>query len=85
MKKINLENQERTPYLEAYKKYLDAKTTVFDVPGHHQGKIHTDFDKIFGKDIYKKDVNAPRGMDNLAHPHFAIKDAQDLFAKACNA
>ena len=85
MKKINLENQERTPYLEAYKEYLDAKTTVFDVPGHHQGKIHTDFDKIFGKEIYKKDINAPRGMDNLAHPHFAIKDAQDLFAKACNA
>lgn len=85
MKKIDLKEQSRTPYLEAYQNYLDARTTVFDVPGHHQGKIKTDFDKIFGHCVYKNDVNAPRGMDNLAHPNGAIKEAQELFAKACGA
>lgn len=75
--------QRQTPYLDAYQKYLNEHTTVFDVPGHHQGKIRTDFDKIFSHSVYKNDVNAPRGMDNLMHPTGCIKEAQDLFAKAC--
>lgn len=77
--------QRKTPYLDAYKKYINEHTTVFDVPGHHQGKIRTDFDKLFGHSVYKNDVNAPRGMDNLMHPTGCIKEAQDLFAKACHA
>ncbi len=85
MKNIDLAEQKETPYLDAYKKYLDEKTTVFDVPGHHQGKIRTDFNKVFGPTIYKSDVNAPRGMDNLSHPTGVIKKAQELFAKACGA
>ena len=85
MKKYDLEEQIKTPYLDAYKKYLDKHTTAFDVPGHHQGKIKTDFNKVFGPSIYKSDVNAPRGMDNLSHPTGVIKEAQELFAKACGA
>lgn len=77
--------QKETPYLDAYQKYLNDHTTVFDVPGHHQGKIRTDFDKLFSHSVYKNDVNAPRGMDNLMHPTGCIKEAQDLFAAACNA
>lgn len=77
--------QRETPYLDAYQKYLNDHTTVFDVPGHHQGKIRTDFDKLFSHSVYKNDVNAPRGMDNLMHPTGCIKRAQELFAKACNA
>mgnify|MGYP001774397893 CR=1 FL=1 len=77
--------QRQTPYLDAYSKYLKEQTTVFDVPGHHQGKIRTDFDHIFGHIVYKNDVNCPRGMDNLLHPTGAIKEAQELFAKACHA
>lgn len=85
MKKIDLSKQKRTPYLEAYKKYLNEHTTAFDVPGHHQGNIKTDFNKVFTPIIYKNDVNAPRGMDNLLHPTGVIKEAQDLFAEATNA
>ena len=85
MKKLDLVEQRKTPYLDAYKEYLKLKTVAFDVPGHHQGKIRTDFNKVFGPNIYKSDVNAPRGMDNLLHPRGVIKEAQDLFAKACNA
>lgn len=77
--------QKVTPYLDAYESYLNDRTTVFDVPGHHQGKIRTEFDRIFGHGVYKNDINCPRGMDNLMHPTGCIKDAQDLFANACNA
>lgn len=79
------ELQKKTPYLDAYKKYLKEQTTVFDVPGHHQGRIRTEFDKIFTHVVYKNDVNCPRGMDNLLHPTGCIKEAQDLFAKATHA
>lgn len=84
MKKEELD-QKRTPYLEAYKKYLNENDTAFDVPGHHQGKIKTEFNSVFGSSIYKNDVNAPRGMDNLLHPVGVIKESQDLFASATNA
>ena len=79
------DEQKKTPYLKAYAKYLKEHTTVFDVPGHHQGHIKTDFDKIFTHIVYQNDVNCPRGMDNIAHPTGVIKEAQDLFAKACGA
>ena len=82
---IDKEEQRQTPYLDAYERYLKENTTVFDVPGHHQGKIRTDFDKIFTHVVYKNDVNCPRGMDNLMHPTGAIKEAQELFAKATGA
>lgn len=82
---MNKEEQKQTPYLDAYQKYLAERTTVFDVPGHHQGKIRTDFDKIFTHVVYKNDVNCPRGMDNIMHPSGCIKEAQDLFAKATGA
>ena len=82
---INKVEQKKTPYLKAYEKYLKEHTAAFDVPGHHQGNIRTDFDKIFTHIVYKNDVNCPRGMDNIMHPTGAIKEAQELFAKACGA
>lgn len=85
MKKDDLLKQAETPYLTAYNQYLKEKSAVFDVPGHHQGKIRTDFDKVFGKSIYKYDVNAPSGMDNLLRPKGVIKKAQDLMALATGA
>ena len=85
MIKIDKEEQRKTPYLTAYRKYLKGNNTEFDVPGHHQGGIRTDFDKIFTHIVYKNDINCPRGMDNILHPTGCIKEAQDLFAKACHA
>ena len=85
MIKIDKTEQKETPYLKAYKKYLKGDNVEFDVPGHHQGGIRTDFDKIFTHIVYKNDVNCPRGMDNIMHPTGCIKEAQELFAKACRA
>ena len=85
MNKIDKVEQRKTPYLSAYRKYLKGQNIEFDVPGHHQGGIRTDFDKIFTHIVYKNDVNCPRGMDNIMHPTGCIKEAQELFAKACGA
>ncbi|MBR1582082.1 MAG: aminotransferase class I/II-fold pyridoxal phosphate-dependent enzyme [Bacilli bacterium] len=85
MKKIDLNEQKKTPYIDAYLKYINEHNSCFDVPGHHQGNIKTDFDKIFGHVVYKNDINCPRGLDNILHPSGCIKEAQDLFAKACGA
>ncbi len=85
MKNLDLNEQKRTPYIDAYKKYLKDVKTVFDVPGHHLGNIKTDFDKIFPHEVYKHDINCPRGLDNLLHPSGVIKEAEELFAKACGA
>lgn len=84
MKKSDKIEQKRLPYIEAYKKYLAEKNTPFDLPGH-EGNIHTELSKICGHKIYTTDLNSPRGMDNLMKPTGPIKEAEDLFSKACNA
>lgn len=81
MKTIDKTGQDRTPYIDCYLKYLSEKNTAFDVPGHHQGKIKTDLDKVFTHRLIEADVNAPRGMDNLSHPKMAIKEAEELWQK----
>jgi Arginine/lysine/ornithine decarboxylases len=84
MKRINKEEQAKTPYIDAFKKYLAEKNVPFDLPGH-EGNIHTELDDIVGHKIYTTDLNSPRGMDNILQPTGPIKEAEDLFAKACNA
>jgi len=84
MKTINKDEQSRTPYIEAFKRYLAEKNVPFDLPGH-EGNIRTELDDIIGHKIYTTDLNSPRGMDNILQPTGPIKDAEDLFAKACNA
>jgi len=84
MKTINKKGQEKTPYIDAYKKYLLEKNIPFDLPGH-EGNIRTNLDKIIGHKVYEADLNSPRGMDNIMQPTGPIKEAQDLFAKACGA
>jgi len=86
MKQIDLKKEQRkTPYLDQYEKYLKGNYSVFDVPGHHQGKIKTVFNSVFGDSIYNTDINCPENMDNLMYPHECIKEAQILAAKAYNA
>ena len=86
MKKTEMDLlQKRTPYIDAYKEYLSEHNVAFDVPGHHQGNIRTDFDKIFPHAVYKNDINCPRGLDNILHPNGVIKEAEELFALATGA
>ena len=78
-------NQKRTPYLDALKSYIDRNTAQLDVPGHQQGNVANDFKDFIGPNVYKCDINAPIGMDNLANPHACLQEAEQLFADFAGA
>lgn len=78
-------DQNKTPYLNALKKYMEEGISPFDVPGHHMGNVDNDFSRYVGINLYRADVNAPRGLDNLNHPTGVIKEAEALMADAFSA
>ena len=78
-------DQRRTPFLDALKKYAAQDVVPFDVPGHHMGNIDNKATKLFGKKLYRFDVNAPIGTDNLANPKTVILQAEKLLADAMGA
>lgn len=83
-RKINLEEQARTPYVDALKKYVDKNVVAFNVPGHH-GTSTNDLADIFGENIFKYDLNCPYGLDNILISKGCIKEAEELYATFCGA
>ncbi len=77
--------QSDTPFLDALKQYVEEKVSPFDVPGHHMGNIDNPAVELFGKNVYRYDLNSPYGLDNLAKPHGVILESEKLLAKACHA
>ena len=57
--------QEKTPFLDAYKAYLESDPVPFDVPGHKLGNFETDLSRKLSPCFSKYDANAPIGLDNL--------------------
>jgi hypothetical protein len=45
-------------------------------PGHHMGNITNAATELFGHEVYRCDVNAPIGLDNLAKPHGVILESE---------
>lgn len=82
---MDLEKQKKTPFLTAMKEYVESNPVPFDVPGHKMGRVLTDLADILGENIFKYDINAPIGVDNLYKNTGVIKEAQDLLADAFNA
>ena len=78
-------DQNRTPYLDALKAYISRDTAQLDVPGHQQGNVSNALKDYLGSNIFKCDVNAPIGLDNLANPHACLQEAEDLFADFAGA
>jgi len=78
-------DQTQTPYVDALKTYISENVVPFDVPGHHLGNVNNPAVEVLGRQIYKADVNAPIGMDNLANPHGVLLEAEELFADATGA
>ncbi|MFA6843540.1 MAG: aminotransferase class I/II-fold pyridoxal phosphate-dependent enzyme, partial [Bacilli bacterium] len=82
MKKLN---QEETPFLTSVTEYIGKKVVPFDVPGHHMGNMDSALKNCLGKKVFEFDINAPIGLDNLAHPAGVLKAAEDLMAQATGA
>ena len=71
-------DQNKTPYLDALKKYVKRETSQLDVPGHQQGNVKNKFKDFIGPELFKCDINAPIGMDNLANPHGCLLESTKL-------
>ena len=82
MKKLS---QNSTPYLSALKKYVSGDVLPLDVPGHHMGNVKNKLKDFLGEQVFRSDVNAPIGMDNLANPRGVIYQAQKLMAEFTHA
>lgn len=79
------DEQEKTPFLDAYINYIKSKPVCFDVPGHKRGSFITDLSRKISPIILENDVNAPYGLDNLYNPKSVILESQTLAAKAFHA
>ena len=75
----------KTPYLDALKKYLSEEVSPFDVPGHHMGNVDNKLKDFLGKKVYEADINAPIGMDNLAHPSGVLLETYSYLNDATGA
>lgn len=80
-----VEEQKRSPFLSAIKDYVENGVIPFDIPGHKLGNFDNDLSDYIGKSVYRIDLNAPLGLDNLSRPKGVIKESEDLFAKAVGA
>lgn len=75
----------KTPYLDALKQYVGEDVVCFDVPGHHMGTADNELKSYIGSSLFKNDINAPIGMDNLAHPSGPLLEAYKLMEDATGA
>jgi len=80
--KNNNEIFNNLPILKVLKKYNESSPVAFHMPGHKLGK---GFDIEEFNAIGKYDVTEIPGTDNLHYPEEAIKEAQELAAKAFGA
>ena len=78
-------SQHRTPYFDALKKYVLDDVSPFDVPGHHMGSVPNKLKSFLGEMVFKADVNAPIGLDNLASPTGVLLEASRLMANFAKA
>lgn len=78
-------DQTKTPFVDSLRDYIATDVTPFDVPGHHMGNIENAATDLFGEHLYRCDVNAPIGTDNLAKPHGSLYEAEKLLADATGA
>lgn len=74
-------SQKDTPFFTAMLDYLKSDPTPFDVPGHKMGNFRTELSQVAGDMIYKLDINAPIGLDNLYHASGVIRQAETLFSE----
>ncbi|MFZ5689013.1 MAG: aminotransferase class I/II-fold pyridoxal phosphate-dependent enzyme [Bacillota bacterium] len=77
--------QEQTPLFDAVKKYINAGTIPFHVPGHKQGRGLQEFKEFVGSNVLAMDLTCMPDLDNIINPTGAIKKAQELAAKTFGA
>lgn len=82
MEKDTFINMHNIPLYDAVRRYTGSQPTVFHMPGHKLGK---GIPAGYLKEIASLDVTEIPGTDNLHYPEGAVKDAQELAARAFGA
>ena len=78
-------SQHSAPLYEALENYRNARVVPFDVPGHKRGRGNPELTKFLGERCLGVDVNSMKPLDNLTHPTGAIREAEELAARAFGA
>ncbi|MCQ3035541.1 MAG: agmatine deiminase [Bacilli bacterium] len=78
-------DQTKTPFIDSLKYAVENTISPLDVPGHHMGNVDNVLKDYLGEMVFKADVNAPYGMDNLSHATGVLAESQALMADFCNA
>lgn len=78
-------DQKKAPFVDRVKEYISQDVVPFDVPGHHMGNVTNQATELLGHEVYRSDINAPIGLDNLAKPHGVLLEAERLLAEATGA
>lgn len=79
-------SQAEAPLFEALVRYLQKDKAAFHTPGHKQGAaMDPQWIDLVGREIFRLDLTVLPETDCLFHPQGAIKQAQDLAARAYGA
>lgn len=82
----DIRSQSRAPLFEALARYLGHEMLPFHTPGHKQGAaIDPQWIELVGREIFRMDLTVLPETDCLFHPTGAIRQAQQLAAKAYGA
>ena len=79
-------SQQRTPYFDALRDYVDSGTVPFHTPGHKQGVgMHPRLREFIGDGVLSIDLTQIRGLDDLNQPEGPILEAMRLAGQAYGA
>lgn len=74
-------SQDRTPLIDAIRKYVDGEPAFFRVPGHRfEHGVDAAALDLLGEKAYRADLTEAEGLDDLHHPSGAILEAEELAA-----
>ncbi len=74
-------SQDRTPLIDAIRKYVDEGPAFFRVPGHRfERGVDAAVLDLLGEKAYRADLTEAEGLDDLHHPSGAILEAEKLAA-----
>ena len=72
--------------INAIKKFIKNKPTLFTTPGHAQGEgISPEFKRLISKKAFKIDLSELEGLDNLQNPTGAILKSQQKASEIYNS
>jgi len=78
-------NQNRTPLLDAIKKYMEDGVIPFHVPGHKSGRGIPELKDLIGEQALKMDLNGMNDLDYINNPTGVIYESEILMAHAFGA